>query len=146
MQLFLEAQEQWSDFLENKIKNYEKFRNFDYGPTEKSSVSKLSPYISHRVLLEYDMLSEIKKKYQSKNVNKFIEEVYWRIYWKGWMENRPAVWHDFISRKDYKYDNETYEKAINGNSELGFFNSWVNELKTYNYLHNHTRMWFASTR
>ena len=145
MPLFLEAQEKWKDFLENKIKNYEKFRNFDYGPTEESSVSKLSPYISHRVLLEYELLSEVKKKYQSKNVNKFIEEVYWRIYWKGWMENRPRVWRDFISGKDYKYDNETYEKAINGNSELGFFNSWVNELKTYNYLHNHTRMWFAST-
>ena len=145
MQLFLEAQDQWSDFLENKIKNYEKFRNFDYGPNEESSVSKLSPYISHRVLLEYELLAEVKKKYQSKNVNKFIEEVYWRIYWKGWMENKPGVWRDFISGKDYKYDNETYEKAISGNSELSFFNSWVNELKTYNYLHNHTRMWFAST-
>ena len=145
MSLFLEAQDQWSNFLENKIKNYEKFRNFDYGPTEESSVSKLSPFISHRVLLEYELLAEVKKKHQSKNVNKFIEEVYWRIYWKGWMENRPTVWRDFISGKDYKYDNETYKKAINGNSELGFFNSWVNELKTYNYLHNHTRMWFAST-
>ena len=145
MQLFLEAQEQWKNFLENKIKNYEKFRNFDYGPTNESSVSKLSPYISHRVLLEYELLEEVKKKYQSKNVNKFIEEIYWRIYWKGWMENRPSVWRDFISDKDYDYDYETYEKAINGNSELGFFNSWVNELKTYNYLHNHTRMWFAST-
>jgi len=145
MALFLEAKEQWENFLDNKIKNYEKFRNFDYGPNEESSVSKLSPYISHRVLLEYELLKEVKNKYQPKNVNKFIEEIYWRIYWKGWMENRPNVWRDFISRKDYEYDNETYKKAINGNSELGFFNSWVNELKTYNYLHNHTRMWFAST-
>ena len=145
MQLFLEAQEQWKNFLENKIKNYEKFRNFDYGPTNESSVSKLSPYISHRVLLEYELLEEVKKKYQSKNVNKFIEEIYWRVYWKGWMENRPSVWRDFISDKDYDYDYETYEKAINGNSELSFLNSWVDELKTYNYLHNHTRMWFAST-
>ena len=145
MSLFLNAQEQWSDFLDNKIKNYEKFRNFDYGPTNESSVSKLSPYISHRVLLEYDLILEIKKKYQSKHVNKFIEEVYWRIYWKGWMENRPGVWRDFILLKDYEYDNEIYKKAINGDTELGFFNLWVNELKTYNYLHNHTRMWFAST-
>ena len=61
MQLFLEAQEQWCDFLENKIKNYEKFRDFDYGPTNESSVSKLSPYISHRVLLEYELLAEVKK-------------------------------------------------------------------------------------
>ena len=145
MPLFLEAQEKWKDFLENKIKNYEKFRNFDYGPTNESSVSKLSPYISHRVLLEYELIVEVKKKYNSKNVNKFIDEIYWRIYWKGWMENRPRVWRDFITEKDYEYDYETYKKVINGNSELGFLNSWVNELKTYNYLHNHTRMWFAST-
>ena len=145
MPLFLEAQEKWDDFLENKITNYEKLRNFDYGPTNKSSVSKLSPYISHRVLLEYELLEEVKKKYHSQKIKKFVEEIYWRIYWHGWMENRPKVWCNFISENDYEYDIETYEKAINGNSELGFFNSWVNELKTYNYLHNHTRMWFAST-
>ena len=145
MPLFLDAQEKWEYFLESKIKDYAKFRNFDYGPTNKSSVSKLSPYISHRILLEYELLKEIKKKYQSQNINKFIEEIYWRIYWKGWMENRPKVWNNYISEKDYEYDHETYKKVINGKSELGFLNSWVNELKTYNYLHNHTRMWFAST-
>ena len=145
MQLLLDAQEKWDDFLENKITNYEKLRNFDYGPTNKSSVSKLSPYISHRVLLEYELLKIVKKKYQSQKINKFVEEIYWRIYWKGWMENRPKVWCNFISEKNYEYDFETYEKAINGNSELDFLNSWVNELKTHNYLHNHTRMWFAST-
>ena len=145
MPLLLDAQEKWNDFLENKITNYEKLRNFDYGPTNKSSVSKLSPYISHRVLFEYELLEEVKKKYHSQKINKFVEEIYWRIYWQGWMENRPKVWCNFISENNYEYDIETYEKAINGNSELGFFNSWVNELKTYNYLHNHTRMWFAST-
>ncbi len=145
MPLLLDAQEKWDDFLENKVTKYEKLRNFDYGPTNKSSVSKLSPYISHRVLLEYELLEEVKKKYHSQKINKFVEEIYWRIYWKGWMENRPKVWSDFISEKNYEYDFKIYNKAINGNSELGFFNSWVNELKTYNYLHNHTRMWFAST-
>ena len=145
MPIFLDAQEKWDYFLKNKIKNYEKLRNFDYGPTNESSVSKLSPYISHRVLLEYELLKEVKKKYQSQKINKFVEEIYWRIYWKGWMENRPKVWCNFISEKNYEYDFETYEKAINGNSELDFLNSWVNELKTHNYLHNHTRMWFAST-
>ena len=136
MPLLLDAQEKWNDFLENKITNYEKLRNFDYGPTNKSSVSKLSPYISHRILLEYELLEEVKKKYHSQKINKFVEEIYWRIYWQGWMENRPKVWCNFISENNYEYDIETYEKAINGNSELGFFNSWVNELKTYNYLHN----------
>ena len=70
MSLFFKAQDQWSDFLENKIKNYEKFRNFDYGPTNESSVSKLSPYISHRILLEYELLKEVKNKYKTQKVNK----------------------------------------------------------------------------
>jgi len=145
MQSYSDAQKRWEDFLRCKIKNYEKLRNFDYGPKNESSVSKLSPYISHRVLLEYDLLLEVKDRYQASKVNKFVEEIYWRIYWKGWMENRPEIWRYFVSDKNYEYDNEVYKKAINGNTELDFFNSWVNELKTYNYLHNHTRMWFAST-
>jgi len=145
MLLFKDANQKWKDFLNNKIKHYEKLRNFDYGPTNESSVSKLSSYISHRVLLEYELIEEINKKYASQKVNKFIEEIYWRIYWKGWLENRPLVWSNFISEIDNNYDHETYNKAINGNSELSFFNDWVSELKTYNYLHNHTRMWFAST-
>ena len=145
MKLFIDAFEKWDFFLENKIKNYEKLRNFDYGPNNEGSVSRLSPYISHRILLEYDLIKEVKNKFQSIKTNKFIEEIYWRIYWKGWMENRPGVWSDFISEEIPEYDYETYENAVNGNSKLDFFNSWVHELKTYNYLHNHTRMWFAST-
>ena len=145
MTLFKYALEERDFFLENKIKNYEKLRNFDYGPKNEGSVSKLSPYISHRILLEYELIEEIKDKFQSIKTNKFIEEIYWRIYWKGWMENRPGVWSDFISEEIPEYDYETYENAVNGNSKLDFFNSWVHELKTYNYLHNHTRMWFAST-
>ena len=145
MTLFKDALEERDFFLENKIKNYEKLRNFDYGPKNEGSVSKLSPYLSHRILLEYELIEEIKDKFQSIKTNKFIEEIYWRIYWKGWMENRPGVWSDFISEEIPEYDYETYENAVNGNSKLDFFNSWVHELKTYNYLHNHTRMWFAST-
>ena len=145
MTLFINAFEKWDFFLENKIKNYEKLRNFDYGPKNEGSVSRLSPYISHRILLEYELILEVKNKFQSTKTNKFIEEIYWRIYWKGWMENRPVVWSNYISEEIPEYDYETYENAVNGNSKLDFFNSWVHELKTYNYLHNHTRMWFAST-
>ncbi len=58
------------------------------------------------------------------------------------MENRPQVWDDFINNNEHK--NENYQKAISGNTDIECFNDWVNELKNYNYLHNHTRMWFAS--
>ena len=145
MSFQVKAQNLWEDFAKHKINNYAKLRNFDYGPNNESSVSRLSPYISHRLLLEYRIIVDIKKNYKNKNTNKFIEEIFWRVYWRGWMENRPKVWKDFISDKNINYDEEAYKKAVDGNTDLTYFNSWVYELKKYNYLHNHTRMWFAST-
>ncbi len=145
MSFLLKAQNTWENFAKYKINDYAKLRNFDFGPNNESSVSKLSPFITHRILSEYDLIHDIKSKYKIKNSTKFVEEIFWRVYWKGWMENRPKVWRNFISENNLDFDYELYESAINGNTELDFFNYWVNELKQYNYLHNHTRMWFAST-
>ena len=41
-------------------------------------------------------------------------------------------------------EDDNYKKAINGETQIECFNDWVKELKENNYLHNHTRMWFAS--
>jgi hypothetical protein len=60
------------------------------------------------------------------------------------LELRPAVWEDFISEGVEIYDESAYEKATNGNTGIDCFDFWINELKEENYLHNHTRMWFAS--
>ena len=60
------------------------------------------------------------------------------------MELRPQVWTAFIEDlKGFKED-DNYKKAINGETQIECFNDWVKELKENNYLHNHTRMWFAS--
>ena len=145
MSLLKEAENNWDKFLDSKISKYSYLRNYDFGPNKNSSVSKLSPYISHRILLEYDLIKDIKNKYNGDNANKFIEEVYWRIYWKGWLENKPCVWDNFISKNVDKFDDLLYQKAISGKTNLSYFNFWLEELKENNYLHNHTRMWFAST-
>ena len=146
MNFLEEAKEKWDYFLRNKITEYEKFRNYDYGPSNENAVSILSPFISHRILLEYELIKNIQTKNQGYNLKKFVEEIYWRIYWKGWLENKPDVWEGFlISSRNNDFDKSLYEKAVRGETELFFFNSWLEELKTHNYLHNHTRMWFAST-
>jgi deoxyribodipyrimidine photo-lyase len=36
------------------------------------------------------------------------------------------------------------ERAVNGQTGLTCFESWVTELVETGYLHNHARMWFAS--
>ena len=72
----------------------------------------------------------------------------WRTYWKGWLELRSGVWDDYLidlkKIKEEFRDSEDYLNAVKGKTKIECFNEWVNELKTYNYLHNHTRMWFAS--
>ena len=140
----LEALDKLNKFLENDITNYNSKRNFDFGVTNRRNVSCLSPYICHRLITEYETAKLVLKKYPFQKVDKFIQEIFWRVYWKGWLELRPKVWTDFIEDLKSIQDDENYLKAVNGETEIECFNDWVKELKKFNYLHNHTRMLFAS--
>ena len=135
-------------FVEKNLSEYSKLRNFDYGPDNRSNISCLSPYITHGIINEKEVIKKSLDKFSFAKNEKFIQEVLWRTYWKGWLELRPSVWTDFlIELKKIKEDfqnNQTYKNAIDGKTNVECFNYWVNELKENNYLHNHTRMWFAS--
>ncbi len=142
------AIEKLDRFVEKNLSDYSKLRNFDFGPDKRSNVSCLSPYITHGVLNEVEIIKKLLAKYSFNKNEKFIQEVLWRTYWKGWLELRPSVWSDYIIslnsiREKYKED-VNYLKAIKGKTNIECFDEWVKELKTHNYLHNHTRMWFAS--
>ena len=141
--MYKKAIEDKSNFIQNGLKDYSSQRNYDFGPKSRENTSILSKYISHRIINEYDLVREILSQYNLQKVDKFIQEVFWRVYWKGWLEHRPEVWRDFVD-SDPTYSEEEYKKAINGETGIECFDDWVKELKTENYLHNHTRMWFAS--
>ena len=135
-------------YIDNHLSEYSKLRNFDYGPQNRMNTSCLSPFITHGVINETEVIKKSLKKYSFSKNEKFIQEVLWRTYWKGWLELRPNVWTDYLAellklRKDFK-NKTNYLEAIEGKTNIECFNEWVNELKNYNYLHNHTRMWFAS--
>ena len=132
------------DFIENEITNYNSKRNFDFGPAERKNVSCLSPYITHRLITEFETVEKVLKKRPYQKVEKYVQEIFWRVYWKGWLELRPKVWTDFLEDLKNIKDDEKIMEAINGKTEIVCFNDWVKELKEFNYLHNHTRMWFAS--
>ena len=83
-------------FLSENINRYENNRNFDFGPQNQKIVSCLSPYITHRVLSEYDIIKEVISTNTSKNSAKFVQEILWRIYWRGWLETHSEVWTDFV--------------------------------------------------
>ena len=136
------------DFIENNLLEYTRRRNFDFGIQNRQTISCLSPYVSHGIISEMEIINRVLKKHLFNKSEKFIQEVLWRIYWKGWLELRPGVWEDYLInlktlRKKYKA-NKIYLKAIEGNTSIQCFNDWVKELKETNYLHNHARMWFAS--
>jgi len=131
-------------FINNDVVNYSLKRNYDFGPTERKNVSCLSPYISHRLINEYEISKKVLSKHPYQKVEKYIQEIYWRVYWKGWLELRPKVWTDFMEDLNIIEESENYHLAINGQTRIECFNDWVKEIKEYNYLHNHARMWFAS--
>ena len=142
------AIEKLNNFIEKNLLEYSKLRNFDYGPNQRTNISCLSPYVSHGIISEKEIINKCLKKYSFIKNEKFIQEVLWRIYWKGWLELRPNVWSDYLEDlkkiKENFEDNENYLNAISGKTNIECFNYWVNELKNHNYLHNHARMWFAS--
>jgi len=137
-----------NDFVENNLSEYSKLRNFDFGPDNRSNISCLSPYITHGIINELEVIDKSLKKFSFQKNEKFIQEVLWRVYWKGWLELRPNVWSDYLMeldnlRDEYK-SNHSYLRAIEGKTDIECFNQWIIELKENNYLHNHARMWFAS--
>ena len=142
------ALNQLDNFVENNLAEYSRLRNFDFGPEKRSNVSCLSPYITHGIINEKEVIQKSLNKFSFSKNEKFIQEVLWRTYWKGWLELRPNVWTDYLVelnqiKNDFQ-NNEDYLSAIDGKTNIGCFNEWVRELKENNYLHNHTRMWFAS--
>ncbi len=142
------ALNQLGNFVENNLTEYSRLRNFDFGPEKRSNVSCLSPYITHGIINEQEVIQKSLNKFSFSKNEKFIQEVLWRTYWKGWLELRPNVWTDYLVElneiKNEFQKNENYLSAIDGKTNIGCFNEWVRELKENNYLHNHTRMWFAS--
>ena len=132
------------DFINTKLHNYESKRNYDHGPSAHDNVSLLSPYIRHRVITEEEVINKAIAKFPLPKVEKFVQEVLWRTYWKSWLELRPKVWSDYKLLIEKTDKNHIYEKVISLNTGIDCFDFWTEELLKTNYLHNHARMWYAS--
>ena len=117
-----EALDKLRKYIESDISNYNTKRNFDFGVTNRSNVSCLSPYITHRLITEYETAKIVLKKHSFQKVDKFIQEIFWRVYWKGWLELRPKVWTDFIEDLKTIKEDKDYLKAENTLQQiLGIF-------------------------
>ena len=125
---------------------YAEGRNFDPGPGRLGHVSALSPYIRHRLITEQEVVAAAIAAHGPELAEKFIQEVFWRSYWKGWLAQRPAVWDEYRARvaTALHAPPEGYAAAIAGRSGIACFDAWAAELVETGHLHNHARMWFAS--
>ena len=112
-------------FANKDIVNYSSKRNYDFGPQNRKDISCLSPYITHRLISEYEVAKKVLSKHPYQNVEKFIQEIFWRVYWKGWLELRPKVWTDFVEDLKNIEKSSEYEKAIKGETNIDCFNDWI---------------------
>jgi deoxyribodipyrimidine photo-lyase len=139
-------------FVPRAAKSYASRRNYDLGPGRHGYVSTLSPWVRHRLISEEEVLRATLARHAPSAAEKFVHEVFWRGYFKGWLEQRPSVWQDYRSDledlfADLGDDGEfavDYNAAITGRTGIDAFDHWAAELVETGYLHNHARMWFAS--
>ena len=135
-------------FVPRAGRDYASKRNYD----ETAHVSTLSPYIRHRIISEDAILRATLTRHSPQAAEKFVQEVYWRTYWKGWLEQRPTIWT--ACRADLnaalnRVQTESglrceWEAACKGETGIDCFDHWARALAETGYLHNHARMWFAS--
>jgi len=139
-----------ADFVPRAGRAYAAERNADRGPGDRTNVSTLSPWVRHRLVTEREVVDAVLQRHSLDAAQKFVQEVYWRTYWKGWLELRPSVWARYTAAvapalEALSADGRArYDDAVAGRTGIEGFDDWARELVDTGYLHNHARMWFAS--
>jgi deoxyribodipyrimidine photo-lyase len=127
-------------------------RNTDFGPGRQEAVSQLSPWVRRRLVTEEELARAALEGHGPRAAEKFVQEVIWRTYWKGWLEMRPEVWARYQSERDAAMAEveanaglrTALAQAVEGRTGIEGFDDWARELVETGWLHNHARMWFAS--
>lgn len=145
-----------AEFLPRAGRFYADHRNADEGAgagdLARRNVSQLSPWLHAGLLGEAEVVDAVLGQHSPRAAEKFIAEVFWRIYFKGYLEQRPGVWASYVAGRDQALAalegnaglRKAYTQATEGRTGIAAFDHWARELAATGYLHNHARMWFAS--
>ena len=141
-----------SDYAASMGSVYAGGRNTDRGPDAAPTTSALSPFLRRRLLLEREVADTALRAHGTANSERFVHEVFWRTYFKGHLETRPALWRNYENlvaegRARMAANaglRRAMEDAAAGRTGIDGFDHWARELEDTGWLHNHARMWFAS--
>jgi deoxyribodipyrimidine photo-lyase len=133
-------------FVSKAGKAYQDGRNYDVSPEGIGAVSQLSPWLRHRLISETEVLRAVLNHHSKREAEVFVQEVFWRGYFKGWLEQHPSVWKHYKAAvaQTTAHNSKAYRTAVAGQTGIECFDHWCAALKNDGYLHNHARMWFAS--
>ncbi len=143
-------------FVPHAGRRYAERRNDDNGPPPpgdcRGNVSELSPWLHAGLIGADEVLNAVLGRHSAQASEKFTAEVFWRIYFKGYLEQRPGIWTDYCAGRDAALAElernagrrTAYLQAVESRTGIAAFDVWTQELTQTGYLHNHARMWFAS--
>ena len=138
-----EAEQRYVEFG-NAITRYRGDRN--KVTANHRNVSRLSPAIRHRLITEFEVIDRTLTNHAFGQVEKFVQEVAWRLYWKGWLSLRPQIWRDFLddlAELQHGWATDRIDAIVAGQTSIEVMGYFARELVETGYLHNHARMWFA---
>lgn len=91
----------------------------------------------------------LKKCTQPVQITKFIQELAWRDFWQRVAEKNPDwIWNDVEVYKtgftSSEYSKQLPDDILQANTGISVIDSFISELLTTGYVHNHARMYLAS--
>ena len=133
-------------------RRYASERNTDAGRDATPTTTRLSPYLRRRLILEQDVVDGALAQHGPQAAGKFVDEVFWRSYFKGHLETHPGAWTGYLAavadQQARLASNAglrgAHDDAVAGRTGIDGFDDWARDLVADGWLHNHTRMWFAS--
>ena len=67
--------------------------NVESNPQKRSDLLRKA----QRIISEDYVVRRVLKSFSFKSVEKYIQEICWRTYWKGFLEHRPQIWEDYLN-------------------------------------------------
>ncbi len=141
------ALERLATFVPEAGRGYAEGRSHDGGPGRHHAVSRLSAALRRRLISEEEVARAVVAAHGAQAAGKFLQELFWRTYWKGWLEQHPGAWREWqraCERRSGENMPPGYDLAVTGRTGIDAFDAWVRELRETGYLHNWARMQFAS--